>query len=575
MQTKMNQKNVKLIGLRVENSGIIKAAELTPDLLSKKLIRVQGSMGNGKSTLLDAWKTAISGTDAIRKKDVLENGYLAEAQLVDGDLPIFVGAKVREKRNGESELETFLYTKDANGKIVNKPIIDGVSATAASYMSLLTTELTFDMPSLFSENQSAHRKLIEKLFKPELDKLGADEVAEKILTLKKQRDNARAMADAIGAKMTIFEEEGWKKEKLDMLEKVDISQVSEQITQKKIERDRIVNGTEDAFNLAVEKLKAERQAELQKIKDEGAKVREAMRVSLEKSQKEYDEMTAYNVGITNLKDSITDSYHAIQKSIVDLVGADDNCDLILKELLDAVNRRLNSIIPAECIKPEPDPEMSARLNQLLASYATLEATPLATPDRIGVDTTEIDTAIAALEAKQKSAEATNAIFNRYQIWQSWIEADGLYQKEVDVLRKMYASINTGVEGMSIVPRETESGRIEVWIMYNGCYDPKFFGNQDQEMRFLFGGDKGYSSFQRSIIGLMLQATRLNLRPKALRLAFLDDVAFDTSGVAILADIAEKLDLQLVVAWTHEFDKEAIEDGQVIVDGGEIFFDSKN
>lgn len=568
----MQQKTVKLIGLRVENSGIIKAAELTPDLLSKKLIRVQGSMGNGKSTLLDAMKTSIAGTDAIKKKDILEDGYLAEAQLVDGDIPLFVGARVREKRSGESELETFLYTKDANGKIVKSPIIDGEVATAASYMKLLTTELTFDMPSLFSENQTVHRKLIEKLFKPELDKLGAEEVVERITKLRKERDNARAMADSCGAKMTTFEAEGWKKEQLDMLTKVDVKDLDSEIVQKKIERDRMINGTEDAYNLAVEKLRSARLEQLQKIKDDGAKVREEMRIDKERKEAKYNKLKVEYEYLQKEVEKDEMRYETAVHSAMDFLGEKSDSISKVIAIFDAHRKALRE--PTQEVEPkmeDENQELKSHLETLLTSYRTLENTPLETPSREDVDTTKIDAEISELESRKRSAETTNGLFNRYQIWKDWIESDGLYQKEVDVLRKMYASIQTGVEGMAIVPRETESGRIEVWIMYDGRYDTKFFGNAEGEMRFMFQ----YSSFQRSIVGLMLQAARLNLRKKALRLAFLDDVAFDSSGVAILSDVAERLDLQLVVAWTHEFDKENIEDGQVIVDGGEIFFNSKN
>ena len=104
--------------------------------------------------------------------------------------------------------------------------------------------------------------------------------------------------------------------------------------------------------------------------------------------------------------------------------------------------------------------------------------------------------------------------------------------------------------MNIVPREIDSGKVEVWVMYNGEYDTEYFNNQNKEHRFMFE----YSSFQRTIIGLMLQAARLNLKDKALRLAFVDDVAFTTRDLDVLRDISEKLDLNLIVAWTHEVDE---------------------
>ena len=110
---------------------------LTPSLLDKKLIAITGETGNGKSTLLDLIKTSISGSDAIKKKDILEKGYLAEAQLLDGEIKLFVGAKVTEYQKGESKgepkFEIFLYSKDKNGKQYT-PIIDGVPCTASDYV---------------------------------------------------------------------------------------------------------------------------------------------------------------------------------------------------------------------------------------------------------------------------------------------------------------------------------------------------------------------------------------------------------------------------------------------------------
>ena len=70
----MEQKQVTLIGLRVKNNGIIQAAELTPDLLKKRLVLITGETGNGKSTLLNSAKIATAGIDAIKKSDVLQIG---------------------------------------------------------------------------------------------------------------------------------------------------------------------------------------------------------------------------------------------------------------------------------------------------------------------------------------------------------------------------------------------------------------------------------------------------------------------------------------------------------------------
>ena len=200
----------------------------------------------------------------------------------------------------------------------------------------------------------------------------------------------------------------------------------------------------------------------------------------------------------------------------------------------------------------------------------MSETPIQYPEKSKVDVSDIEREINNTNSEILSAETTNSVFDRYQMWQGWIAADEVYKSKVDELRKLYASIDTGVEGMKIVPRDTDSGKVEVWVMYDGSYNPEYFGNPQKEQRFMFD----YSSFQRTIIGLMLQSARLNLKPRALRLAFIDDVAFTPRDIAVLTDISERLDLRLITAWTHEANKQELLDGQVLVEGGEIFFNKQ-
>lgn len=566
----MEQNKVKLIGIRAENHGIIRAANLTPSILDKKLIAITGETGNGKSTLLDLIKTSISGSDAIKKKDILEKGYLAEAQLLDGEINLFVGAKVTEYQKGESKgepkFEIFLYSKDENGKQYT-PIIDGVPCTASDYVKMLTTELTFSMPDLHSENQAVHRKLIEKLFKPELEALGADEVVERILKAKKIRDNARAIAQANGAFMSVFEEEGWDENKLSKLQAIDIKTIEDTILAKKLEKDRIENSSDDAYELAKVKIDKERSDALQKIKDEGLAIKEKIRIDNEAKEKAYQEaLNIYNAVLEARDNKISDCLD-LRNRAFEVLGNSDAFEKV-QEIVNAYQEEwVKNHNPIEPKIASPDQALAEALKNSYAQYKTLFDSPLNYPEKVVADTTALSKEIQELEVKKEASEKTNAVYTRYQYWLSWVEAKGIYEKEIDTLRKLYASIDCGVKGMNIVPRETDSGKVEVWVMYNGEYDTEYFNNQNKEHRFMFE----YSSFQRTIIGLMLQAARLNLKDKALRLAFVDDVAFTTRDLDVLRDISEKLDLNLIVAWTHEVDKNTLFDGQVMVDGGEVFF----
>ena len=564
----MEQKQVKFIGFRAQNSGIIKAVELTPDLLSKKMLVLKGESGNGKSSLIKLMQTAVSGTEAIASKSVLEKGYLTEAQLLDGEVKLFVGAKVTEYQRGENKgepkFEIFLYAKDDNGNAYT-PIVDGVKCTAGEYVKMLTTDLTFNMASLFSSNQAEHRKLIEKLFKPELDKLGADAVVAKILEAKKHRDACRILCQSTGSYMERFESEGFTETQLAILKRPDLKAIEEKLFQKKLELDRIVNGSEDRKKLEEEKIRSARASELQTIKDAGVALREKIRLDDEAKKAQYDKLKEeydYLIGVRRKMDSD----FASLLELVNILGKE------AKEQVTAIVNKdwkdqQSQMSPVEPVLSPSDPELAKQLQDKLDEYTKLNLTPLAEVNLEKQDTSAIEEEIARITTEKSAAEVMADLYDRYQQWKNWIEAKGLYEKELDVLRKMYAGIDTGVKGMNIVPVETDSDRVEVWIKYDGSYDTEFFHNEDKESRFMFE----YSSFQCSAIGVMLQSARLNLKPKALRLAIVDDVAFTSKGLAVLAKMCEDFNVQLITSKTDDYDKENIADGEIIIEGGEIFF----
>lgn len=545
-----------------------------------------------KSTLLNSAKIATAGTDAIKKSDALPDGFIAEALLQDGEVPIYIGVKTdtysRGEKAGEQKLVTYLYTKDLNGKAI-QPVIDGIQWTASQYWKALTTELTYSLNDLFSENQTTHRKLIEKLFKPELDKLKADELVEEISELRKQRDAKRLICQSKGAYMERFVDEGWDEQNLNLLGRVDIDALRKKITELEIDKAKKVSAPESEHKVKCMELDNQRKDALQALKDEGIRLREEQRMEMERIDAQYtEEMQQYEEAMARLA-HLRESYDALRTDVAGFMGYDADGEKrneqgrvfhypgtdLQKQVMEGLDRTYEAKLAEfgqikEPVKVEVSSELTKKIADKIAEYRELEAKPIEYPSLESVDVSDIEHQIANAKSEVDAAETTNAIYERYQMWLDWIAAKEKYEAKVDQLRKLYASIDTGVPGMKIVPRDTESGRVEIWVMYDGSYNPEYYNNPDREMRFMFD----YSSFQRTTIGLMLQAARLNLRPKALRLAFIDDVAFTTRDLGVLSDIASRLDLRLITAWTHEADKDALLDGQVLVEGGEIFFDGK-
>lgn len=568
----MEQKQVKLIGLKVLDNNVIKAVELTPDIMSKRLIQIVGESGNGKTTLVESLKTAIGGMNAVAKKDALAPGFLTEAQLTDGEIKIFVGVRKREltkgERQGDSVVETFLYAKNDEGEMYT-PIIDGESATAAKYVKLLTTDLTFSMPALFTENQTVHRKLIESLFKEELDGLGADEVVARIMDCKQERDAARVMCSKAGAFMESFEREGLSEAHLQELSRVDVDKIEADIREAEIERDRILRPADAAYELECNKIREEYQTRLRAAekaydaavtaeKDEKQRLKDEYAEAEKKYNEQEESKTKWAAYYENIKANAETFFYNTEELAK------------VKEMIEARYKVITSkftLAKPELAAPAPKFE-----GDVINTKAELDATKaeealLKLPEKAVPDTKAVDAKIADLKASKEKAERENELFDRYAKWCAWIEAKGKYEKELNTLRKMYERIDTGVEGLKIVPNATDTDKIEVWIMYDGRYDKDFFLNPNGESRYIFQ----YSSFQRSAIGVMLQAARLNLKPKALRLAIVDDVAFTQKGLAVLSKLCTDLDVQLITCRTDDIDRSQVKDGEVLMENGEAFF----
>ena len=588
----MEQQQVHIIGLRAQGYKAIETVTLVPDLFSGRLVKVTGEIGNGKSSLLELVQIALSGSDAIAKKDALKTGFLSEVQILDGEHKLFMGVRVRDIERGESKgqpkFETFLFEKDADGKAYT-PVIDGRKATASDYMEMLHTDITFNMPVLFTNNQTEHRKLLEKLFENELQKLGVEEVVKRIEEAKKRQDNTRAICEANGAFKSTFEEEGWNTDTLATLQKIDIESVRQEITDKEIERDRLLRSSDEKVELEKTKLQAERDTELRGIQEKIQAVTEQIRELNEKKTTEYAKLKETSDKWQKSFDYLKWQWGEVNAH-VESFPIEEVAMTAVKNILSGQKSKQILALGVEPEVPtEPKivailggipkisdiddygadyvPLIESRLT-LLDEYKELQAKelPISAPE--APDTSAIDAKIIELKTRRDSADKNNKLVSRFGYWNAWIEAKGLYEKEIDVLRKLYGKVNTGVNGLVISPELTDTGRIQIWLKYNGAYDTEFFGNAIAEHRYLFE----YSAFQRSIIGLLLQASRLDLKSKVLRMAFVDDISVTKKSIEMIERVCGEFDLKLWTSFADDsYDLENIPEGNIVVENGHVFF----
>lgn len=563
------KETVKIIGLRLENHNTIKSVVLTPDILSKKLVLLTGNSGAGKSTLLDMMQEAMTGKSAVQDKTKLENGYLSEIQLMDGDIKLYLGARVREVSRGENKgtpiFETFLYAKDNKGKEYT-PIINGEKATAASYRKMLTTDLTFNMESLFTDNQTKHAALIKKLFSEDLKKLGVDELLKQLQQARELRDHNRNECEAAGAFMVHFHEEGWTEKGLATLQPVDVEKINESITTAKIKRDRIINNVESEYELRVEKAKTEKQKRIGELYASLTIAKDAYNKSEQKAAEDYGkELDEYK--------KKEESRLSIYNDLNGVICNEFSNSFFDQKTIDALMRLRDKVQKIEIQEPKAvgvDAAIASNLEDAQKSYNEELATGEPTIEKGEADTVKVDEEIASLIKSKEEGEKINKTLQRYNLWKEWTGASLIYDTIANKIKALYAQVDTGVDGMKIVLDEKDDSNA-IWLMYNGAYDSDFFKNKEGEYRYIYR----YSSFQRAIIGTILQAARLNLNNKVLRLAIIDDVAFNSEGLAVLSKICEDLNVQLITSRTVDYDKKAMAENEIIIEGGEVFFVGKD
>lgn len=547
----MEQKEIKLLSFQARNHRALKVVEVKPDLASKRVVVVRGVEGSGKSSLLECLQTALSGSKAVKNKDSLEPGYLAEVCLRDGDLNIWAGAKVSEG----GDFSIYLYSKDEDGKKFI-PIMGGKKMTPSEYAKTLTTDLTFDMPSLFSANAPTHRRLIESLFGEELDKLGVEKLKSELKTQEKKRDNARAMCDATGAFMSTFKEEGWSEAKLENLTKPDVEGLKKKLLKLEVDKGSLLRNASTLKELKLSRIKEEGRAITAKIEE----ITVTLKSGYEAKEKEYN----WDKRLAEAEAKYLEEAYEKMK----LVPVDPS-------LIAEVYQKLKAAMPVHSV---PEPAVPAYwvsgVEVYDTSYGDLPVQHAAklkeykeeadkTEEVDSAEIAKIDAEIAELKSRLSGAETIEKVYTRYQIWLEWIEEKGKYEAKLVELRRRYAEVNTGVEGMKIVPVGDD-----IWLEYNGQDDPDFFGNKDGEMRQIFN----YSQSQCGVIGLLLQAARLDLKPKALRLCILDGIPYTSKGLEIVSKICEEKNLQLITAQTDDrYDTENVPENEIIIEGGECFF----
>ncbi|MCK4884049.1 MAG: hypothetical protein KAS30_04210, partial [Candidatus Diapherotrites archaeon] len=225
-------------------------------------------------------------------------------------------------------------------------------------------------------------------------------------------------------------------------------------------------------------------------------------------------------------------------------------------------------VDGKCVSKSSDWNPEHQGFQLLEKLEKLKSDYIAaSKEQVGEDPNK-EEKISEIQTKIDKAKATNMHCDMVDAYIEWSDANNDVVQLKNQYSEMLASVDTGVDGLNVcVDREDE--KLSIYLTYDGSYDSKYFNNPDGEPRKL----SSYSGTQKPMICLLLQNYLLSKKPKAMRYLWIDNVPIDNKTKKLLDDMASSLGMTIIVNITGDFDHAAVSDGEILLDGGSIFFNN--
>ena len=546
------QKEVKIIGLSVaKNFGGLKATELAFDE-KNRLTVIKGEVGSGKTTLNRAMRLTTQGSSVLRDKNLYGEIDIT-TQLIDGDTNIFVGCRTDKA----GVLSYFLYSVNADGEKITDVVIDGKRATPANYLKSLQTALTWRLDELTSESHVTQRNILLELYQKELEDQGVifdkahpnytKGIIHKIETAKDQRNYADMKRKEVGGIADDLNAKGINYEDRRTLKNIDDLKAE-------------ILKIESKISIAETNVEQAKESELNAVKLQGVEVLSTLK---DLAQQIIDDNKKTQEQSENLKQV---------NLLIDKIITESNRNKLVKETLlkniPAVKIIQNELQFSEnkCTSKAEDFKNNQIIHAALDNYKKVQKKYKKIKKRENeVDNTGL---IKQLGERKQALEATE-IYNKEALavnsFQDWKDAN----EHVTEIKKDYylklTEIDTGVKGLHICPDEN-SDVDNIYLMYDGSYDIKYFNNPKKELRKL----SSYSGTQKPMICLLIQSHLLSKKQKTLPYLWIDDVPIDKKTRKLLEKMAEELGLWLFVNWTGDFASAKLKDGEILLENGEIF-----
>lgn len=550
----MKQKQVKIVGLSIEHQfGGLKAVDLTFND-KNRLVVIKGEVGAGKTTLNRAMRLTTQGSGVLTDKN-LYGDIDVTAQLSDGDMSIFVGCRTDKNQS----LSYFLYGVDKDGNKVKDVILDGQRATPANYLKSLQTALTWRLDELTSENPTVQRNILLELYKNELE-------AQGVIYDKKHPDYTKGIIH----KIEIAKNERSHKD----MKRKEVGGIADDMTKKGIKftdrrklkdvekLQKTYNTIESKITLAETNLEQIRENKLDKIKLKGVETVSKIKTLNDKHVKSNQKSKSQTETISKIKELVfglfeTDDSEALNTflNVEKLLPLPE--DLLVEIEFDEKGKILSKAkdfdkksVFYELLKEHK--ENRKKYDELKDSKNKFDDNELKA---------ELETALKALNDAKSYNKDSEAI-NSFHDWSDANEAVNDIKK--DYYNKL-TDIDTGVKGLYICTDQNNDEDENIYLMYDGSYDKKYFNNENKDLRKL----SAYSGTQKPMICLLIQNYLLSKKNKTLPYLWIDDVPIDSKTRTLLEKMAKELDLWLFINWTGDFKASQLKDGEILIENGEI------
>lgn len=571
------KKEVKIIGLSVNKDfGGLKATELTFDE-KNRLTVVKGEVGSGKTTLNKALSLTTKGSKTLEDNNLYGEVDLT-AQLLDGEYKVFVNCKSNEA----GKLSHTIYTVDDNGNKLKDVVIDGQKLTPANYLKSLQTSLTWRLDELTSENPVTQRNVLLELYQNKLQDKGVifdknhpkytKSIIYDIEVAKNNRNYADMKRKEVGGIAEDLNQKGI--DVTERREKKEISSVEAEIQELQAEKAYKLQNVQQAHESALNTLKTKGIEVNSRLKD----FRDEIKEHNEKEKKKIKDWSE----LSNLRGYKLEQIYGNLNTLDDILPNNTaQIDKIMEEISNKFSMQdepeVNYLTQLEfngrgqCVSKADDFKHNEEIFELLNNVQEIRelyAEEVGKGENSTPDTTHIDNKIEQLKNQleiriqwNKEAEAVNAFHN-------WKDAnDKVKELQTDYYKKL-TEIDTGVKGLHIALESKESD--DIFLMYNGEYDTEYFHNPNKELRKL----SSYSDTQKPLICLLVQNYLLQSKGKAMPYLWIDKVPIDNKTRALLERMSDELGLWLFVSWTGDFDSSKLDDGELLIENGEIFFKDK-